>query len=611
MALKTETDAFREDVQQSRKARRLNLDQYQMFVARYHGPHFNSTSGATGDCDYPENHYFQYLSLMLPQLVFESPRVLCSTNHRGEARMVAMALQHGVNEVARRSDMLDTLDELGLDFLLFCSVAMVVQEPHPSLEGPAEYDRHLPRVYRIHPPRFVIDANAEKFKEARYMGHEFIRDLDDLLEEAEEEGSDWDKEALERAKASVGNETGVQAGEGPKRRISTDAREECWLLELWIPEEQLDDEPGPEDGFNGTIRTYAIAPQADNDELIEVREPRMFYGPRTGPYCFAGPHIVPGEIDPLSELVAVESQVQDVNEQARYISTSSKQYKRIVLVDAALKTLQQALAETGDSLIVPIPGIGQMDNKGYIEVEVGGITQQQLAYLELARDRLDRNSGVHDVAKGNIDPDATATAVATAAGSNETRTSKPKARFSRFVVNVLEKIGWYLYHDDRVVFPLNDDAAEELNMKDPWFFGGTYADGSGFTFDDLELRIEPMSMERTSEPMVQARIARVMDMLVALAPVMATTPFIDWPRLLDLVGESLNMPGFEDLVDRKVLSQMLGVNVGGVPQPRIGRLAGTGGQVASMGGTSLPPRSQTPPLLGNLSGANAAQAVPR
>lgn len=612
MALKTDTDEFRLDVQESRKARRGNLNHYTEQVSRYHGRHFKSSGGRkANDADWPDNFYYQYITLMDPQLVYDSPRVLGSTTRRGDARMIAKALGHATNEVSRRGDMLETLDALALDYLLQHCVAMVAQEPDPSLEGPAEYDRHLPRVYRIDPRRFVIDANAERFSEARYMGHEFLRDLDDLIEEAKTEGSDWDKDALERVKSEVGKEPqsmgSLSAG---KERIDTGAREECWLLEIWIPEEQLEGEYGPDSGFNGTIRTYAINPQADNDELVEVREPRMFYGPRTGPYVYGGPHLVPGEIDTLSELVAVEDQILDVNEQARYMSQSNKQYKRLVLVDAANATLQKALLEAGDSVVIPVPGLSSMtDGRGYVVAEVGGISEQQLAYYQIGRDRLDRNSGLDDASRGKVDPNAKATAIARAAGSSETRTSKVKTRWSRFVERVLDKVGWYLYHDDRVEMPMGDDAAAEFNLADPWWYGGTHEDGSGYTYDDLELKLEPLSMERTSDPVIQSRIDNALNTLIMMAQIMPQAPYIDWPRVLEMVGESRNLPGFEDLVDLKTLEQMMGVPMPATPQPRVGKLSPPGSGSATMGAGQMQTRANTPPLLGNLTGSLAAQAA--
>ena len=61
-----------EEVLAAERLRDKHIDAFKEQVERFHGPWFNNSS--TGEY-VGENHYFEYLSLMVPRMVFDNPRV--------------------------------------------------------------------------------------------------------------------------------------------------------------------------------------------------------------------------------------------------------------------------------------------------------------------------------------------------------------------------------------------------------------------------------------------------------------------------------------------------------------------------------------------------------
>ena len=77
-----------------------HLEGYEEKVARYHGPFYNRRGDFSAEYS-PENTYYEYISLMVPRLVYDNPRVQVQTRRPGAQKDVAIALRHGLNRWAR------------------------------------------------------------------------------------------------------------------------------------------------------------------------------------------------------------------------------------------------------------------------------------------------------------------------------------------------------------------------------------------------------------------------------------------------------------------------------------------------------------------------------
>jgi hypothetical protein len=415
-----------------------------------------------------------------------------------------------------------------------------------------------------------MDPLALGIDDCRFMAHKFVRPKAEILAEIEDDpDSGWNEKlirSLEPGEASFADSPMDLIERQGKNYV---ARDEVIGVEMWVPEIETGD---PAEGFHGTLFTLCYD---SDDKDSYLRDPRPFYGPPEGPYVVFGAYQPPDTAYPLSPLVACEGQIREMNKHAKAISRNAAERKKIILYDEMDTDAAEKIIAQKDSLFVGIPNA----NKDSIltNIEVGGIDAQQVTYYELLRDRVYRALGTSESRSGNPS-DTTATAVAVAEQGSNARLGYLKKAFARGAVQVLDRAGWYLYHDDDVVFGLGETAAELLNMVSPVFQGGGHDPESGLTYDDLELELEPMSMERASEGLQAARTSEAFNMLGQFAPIMAQTPWIDWKTMLNKYGDSRNLTTFGDLFREDIASKMLGGPHVGPQGP--GGASGTGNKFA-------------------------------
>jgi len=538
-----------QEIKASEKLRGHHTRHVEELTTTYTGPEYKS---GVDNKYYPENHVYEYLSLTIPRLIYDNPRVNISTRRPATQGDVALAIKHGLNRWIVDTNLRGPLLRAAYDMLMSYGVILTVQKPRAGHTYQDESASFWPHCYRISPNRYIMDPIALNMEEARFMGHQWVRDKEDLLESAGKEGEGWNKNVIE----AMSDDTGIdEVGRDTITRRTVRTRKEVVGYDLWIPEMTLDDSPGPDSGFHGTLYTLAINQSSKGETKADfIRDPRPYYGPRWGPYSMLGVYVVPDSPYPLSPLLATAGQMRDLNDHVLSASRSARQYKRLVLVDARSKKLMQSIKGDPDTYVIPVDGL---DKEQVVQTEVGGITNQQINYIAMLRERLDRNSGIHDVQRGNISGAATATAVAVAESSTTLRVDHIKKQFQNDVTKIVKTAGWYLYHDERVSFPLGKEAADDLNMKEPWYDGGAPTDMAGMTFDDLELQIDPYSMERTNEALMQKRTMEAFSVITNAVQLMPQTPFIDWKKLLVQLGDSLNMPNLSELIDEKAMRQQM------------------------------------------------------
>ena len=548
--LKTTPTNLLNEIQAAERFRNKYLEFYDGVLNKYAG---SAIGGLDGEM-LTENHIYEYLSLTIPRLIHDNPRVSVNTRRPVTQGASSKALQHGLNRWVRDTNARQILMRVAYDTLIAYGVVLTTQQPMPGHDPSAVNKPYFPACYRISPKRFICDPLALSINEARFTGHAWIRDKDDLIKEAQGDPS-WNKEVIESliidtlSKDSTGRRD-TEVKDVPSRR-------EVSGYDIWVPEVRLDESPGPEEGFNGTIYTIGLGQDSSgkiNGNVDFIRDPRPYYGPETGPYSFFGTYYVPDKIYPLSPILATLSQVDELNDHVQSAARSATQYKRLILVDSKSKKLMQDVKSQPDNYVVPVEGL---DRDRVIPIELGGITNQQVNYIQMARERLDRNSGIHDAMRGNVTGNATATEVSIADESGTVRLAYIKQQFQQSVRNLLQSVGWFLYHDERVMFPLGADAAKDLGMEEPYYVGGVTAEETGSSYNDLELEIDAYSMERTSESLKQRRSMEAFQLISNVAQSMPQMPYVKWGDLLDKLGDAMNMPDLSEMIDEQMMQEMV------------------------------------------------------
>lgn len=629
--LDTSPENLLHEIRQAEQVRDAHLELMEDQVEAYHGPHYNMLK--LGGQYNPENHAFEVLSLLAPSLVFANPRVRVTSRRPGQQKKVAQAMYHGLNRWVRDIDLRLRLMPAVIDAFFNFGVMLTGLAPRPGMSRnrlPEQVRENFPRntsarnpatpqwpvTNRISQKTFFQDALALSADEARFQGHAWIADKEDVLAEAEADPESWNVDAVR----ALVEEVGVSQWPG---RDETNAirRREIRGFDMWIPEIEVEGEPGADEGFNGTIFTIGYAqegysdesPNAERDDenVVMLRPPRPYYGPRWGPYAQFGFYHVPDSVFPLAPLTAVEGQVRDLNEHVSAAQRSAARYKRIVLVDGDDRKLPKVIAKSEHDFVIPIPGL---DRTKVVPVEIAGVTDHMIQYIEMARDRLDRNSGLTDSMRGNVAGRGTATENVIAQEAATTRSDFLKQRIEDGLNRVLMTAAWYMYHDDEVVFPMGGEAEQEIGQN-PWFQGGEHDPESGATFDDLELELEPYSLQRTTEEANRARWQRGSQIVMETVPLMPQTPWFKWREFYAEIGKSENLPGFEELIDETVLAavQQRALEEGPEAQPRfkadVGK-AGLGLKTGTPHPLAAAPKASASPLgPGGMDGGRSQMAA--
>ncbi len=541
MVLSLEPADLSTELQYARKARNERLAALDNIVASYHSPFYKNTSliGRDSPIAYnPENHAYQYVTLVVPHLVYNDPRVRVQARAYGPGELIAIAHRHILNNWVQATNLKETLTHCAHDAMF--NAGIVITTIAPDFQNPKDGGEPAmnPVCDRISPRLFLIDPYATTRKEARYMGHEWVTDKEDLLARAEggeEEG--WRIAAIKSIPDDYGVEgLSTRPKDGPSRK-------ELLCIDLWI-RDAISDDRSPTEGFNGTSVTLALSNEA---EAVIIRDPRAAFVPPRGPYSVCDFSYVPDRAMGLAPLPAVEGQVRELNKLTRRAIDMSMAYRRPILIDDNDENLAEKLKKSTTDMIIAVTGL---DKNKVVDAEIGGITAQMIRQLEMAQERLSRNSSFYEIQRGGANSGSTATEVAMANASTDVRINHMKARFDQFATEILENVSWYYFYEPESRATLKREVMEEIGMPMEGapigltfeYQGGDAEKMENVNWYDLSIEIEPMSMGYMSGNLAQKRAMDLIAVVAQLAQLQAAVPGADLSDLASLAGDAFNVP---------------------------------------------------------------------
>lgn len=589
------------EIQYAEKQNNKRIGGYESLRRGYYTPFFmddvadgERPDSRSGDDDRwfdPENHSYEFASFIVPQLVNGNPAFHLRSRRTSsveEEQDEAKALEYALNQWVQDVDYRTTMDALALDPLFAFGAALVTPKRNRAAYQRSSAHENWPEVQRISPRNFFRDPAALRLEECRYLGHRWVMDAADLraMAEAADEDAGWDLEVVK------GLEGIAMSEEYRPSRATQDAPErgEVELFEFWFrshvyrPEDYADqdtsDEAGDDvgqveldekDGFHGTIFTLAVVrggPESDQEHGTHafVRKPRAYYGHGSGPYAVCQMMRVPDDPWGLAPLVATQGQARDLNALTRAQNDDIRSYKRQLFVEDDSGQVLEALENSPHRTVIPLRGLGATKRVADMvqAVEVGGPSQALQAAIELSHARLRRNSGMGEAQTGNAPQDTTATASAIASQDAGTRIERMKEQWRRFHEDVALKAAFYIGTSKDIEILLDTKASEELGGPS---MPGTYKGGAltPADFEHLQVVIDVVSVERTTEDRAQARLMQASGMLMQAIPAVMQVPSMDfWGQLFELVGNTLNVPDMGKLGE-SLVTGALSVLSGDIP----------------------------------------------
>ena len=100
------------EVEAAEDFRDQHLREWRRLIERYHGPAYRG--GDTGEDD-PENFVHEYVSLIMPRIVHDSPRVRVKSSRPVSQSMTAGVLQVALNRWTKMTKLRNTLERIATD----------------------------------------------------------------------------------------------------------------------------------------------------------------------------------------------------------------------------------------------------------------------------------------------------------------------------------------------------------------------------------------------------------------------------------------------------------------------------------------------------------------
>jgi hypothetical protein len=531
---------IRQEIEAAEKERDKRIGKLSNMIRLFEGP---GRSETTDDAFLPYNFYYEWMSLVRPQIAFQNPRVRVRSKKPDTNALQAKALEYYLNRWLRDTHYIRTIERATTHMAFGHGVTMTVLDEYAK----GDYDDLVtrPRKIVIDPSQFGMDSLARSWEESRIFFHKCVCDKHELLERAEEEEG-WDKEAIKKMS------TGSNLRDIGRPETSLDRGEVCYW-EVWIPDDS------PEDSKeNGTLLCIGNYATSDGQKAMFLREPRPYYGPRWGPYTIWDAYYVPRSPWPMGPFQAMDGLVRALNAQARVNLRRARGRKDLMLFDESDTKDAEKILNAPDGAGI---GISQFEGSKFEKVQIGGVNEDELTYERWLDGLLKRGSGLSDAELGNTAGGASATADAIAARGSAARLSFLEQKVYDAVQRDLKSVAYFAWREESVVQPLGQEFQRELvNMGVPaelaYAIPLEWKGGEKGSFDDLEIEIEPYSMRRTDEGSEQAKTLQFFQLMTQIAGTIPQTPWMDWNKMLNMLGERFYMPELGETVDLDMAAQV-------------------------------------------------------
>ena len=468
----------------------------------------------------PENHTYAFMSNILPQLHKGEPQVKVEPARIVGHKTLGEAQEDGINSWVLDFKFKKRIERVVADLLVLRGISVHYLEE----DGRWSRGSVRPAIKPIRCADFFCDslATSNDPDEMEFMGHDSWLDLDVIMADprvplsvkemlvpggsAEDQG----REPQNKAARSSGMELG-------RRRIQ--------IWNVWLREKN---------------ELRVLTPHSRVEELYP---PRPYYGdPKAGPYQLYDAYPMDGHAWPVSPLVAVQDQSGDLNIHARAMGRAAARRKSIGLVEASNPDLGDKLAAAEDGEILPAQGI----SGNHVVIELGGVTQDQYTYVEYIRDRLDRISGMTATVQGSVGEADTATEAEIAASALDNRTGYLKEKVLEAHEGSLRRIGWYLWHTEGIVIPVNRRDPYSGEPIEGLFFGGPSPTDEGARWDDFELKIRLFTVQRESPLAHRQRMMGFFQIFMQIAQMAPQMPWVRWLSILRDMSEAWQIEDGEE-----------------------------------------------------------------
>lgn len=536
----TDTRSLMREIVASRKKMDQFLVTRREMIRRYAGARYREDAADVPRS--PENYPFAYKQFVKPQILFGTPSCSVNPRTRAEHANAAEGLEAAINYWAKETAWKQTMDEVIDDAFFGFGITKTGIAPRGHYSGAGlgavygdfEQRPNYPHAVRISPQNFVVDVEASSLRRARLIGHFFERDKDDVLADETYDPAAASRLAESRRERLDQNQTYAT----PKREDADPQHEPVTLIELYLPE-------------HGLLMTLG---ELGGEDAVILRH-EEYFGPDEGPYDLWGLEIVAGELVPISPLQALWDEFVEVQEHSRAAAESAACHKKFGVYAPGAREDANRIQQVANGGLVMVA-----DPQAVNDMELGGVSDQQINYIQFLRERFERNLGFGDAQRG-IAGSKTATAEQLAQSNSDLRIDRMKDRVRDSLLSVYRKVGWYFHNDPtigRIPMLVTDQTTGQqvpaVFVAGPWMGGYVTVPGRGAVFlppqdesemVDFDLDIDDRTMSKVNDALEQKR---AQDELALAFQLLQMGMPVNLTRVLDRYGEAFNTRQFSKVI---------------------------------------------------------------
>lgn len=566
MALERTQAALEEEIRESQARIKPHLDTLDAEYRRACGKAWGD-NGTNVDVDEdPENQRQAWLRGFLAEVGQGVPE--CAIEAQGiewpEGR--AHLLEAACNQNARQLRLRDFVQRTAVEFGFRSARAVTGLQKVGASATPVVSDLDFDELLK--------DSTVTSRDKARWTGHYVARDIDDVIERAKTDKS-WNLDILQRIKANLG-----RAPQDEAKAPSSVRRNQLRWWVLWEKDYACKKGKDEGTGHHGSLHfvvdprlTSAIkgADKAAIDKSL-IRESEPFFGSWTGPHAFAAGMKIGTLSEELAPMVAMAVQSGRLNDAARVIAHGLESYKNNGVVQGDENA--DLVRTTPHGQIITLPYGAQISNL-FGQIESGGITPQMVDAFKLMMESAQRASGGLYSNLGEVDSQATATAIQSAAIGYASTMGLWTSNYLDFLRQVFEKWAYWfdLSPDVRTkVGPIPPEIAAQLGSQvDPenpfaMLRGGIVEAQDVESHRNIALTIDAFSVKAKNEMTMAQDVAVVTGAVQFLASLGPYGAAVDADKFMRAVARSRGIKWAERLIDSRVLYTLAAMQVGSQEQ---------------------------------------------
>ena len=347
-------------------------------------------------------------------------------NRRAKAAKIQQGLEHLLSEI----DFEDTMRRCVLGGLFGPGIAKCGIKPagEVEIEG-VLIDPGQPFCVSVDVSDLIVDPRAREWMRAAFIGDRYTLPYRYVMDSGQFKNTDrltpttpdqQSKESPERLSESRG-----LSSEG-------ELEEEITVADLWLPRE-------------GMVLTVPASPSAPEVIIKEIE----WHGPERGPYEFLSYHDVPENVLPLPPVFVLKDLHDVINRMVRKMTRQADRQKSIGAFTSGDEEDATRVKQANDGEIVRLSEFGT-----YQEMNIGGVSPVNQAYLMWTNDKFNRMAGNLDTLGGLAAQTDTVGQENLLAGQSSARARDMTYRSRRFMKRNLEKLAWYLFYDPLIELPM-------------------------------------------------------------------------------------------------------------------------------------------------------------